>query len=126
MTSCFHSFSEIRMQVWESYTRCLFLSQVVLGVREDVPQAWRPPTSSCACWMRPCCRPELLDSDCDPGCISSLRPFQMVTLLRIHDSYHHSRSKSSSLSRYFMMFRLILDESTHVTKSSRFLKDVSL
>lgn len=33
----------------------------------------------------------------------------------------HSRSKSSSLSRYFMMFRLILDESTHVTKSSMFL-----
>lgn len=33
----------------------------------------------------------------------------------------YSRSKSSSLSRYFMMFLLIFDESTHVTKSSMFL-----
>ena len=34
---------------------------------------------------------------------------------------HHSKSKSSSLSLYFMMLRLILEESTQVTKSSRFL-----
>lgn len=42
---------------------------------------------------------------------------------RIHDQAEasQSRSKSSSLSRYFMMLRLILDESTHVTKSSMFL-----
>ncbi len=33
----------------------------------------------------------------------------------------HSRSKSSSLSRYFMIFRLIFEESTQVTKSSMFL-----
>ena len=33
----------------------------------------------------------------------------------------YKRSKSSSLSRYFRMFRLIFDESTQVTKSSRFL-----
>jgi Pyruvate/2-oxoacid:ferredoxin oxidoreductase delta subunit len=37
-----------------------------------------------------------------------------------------SSSKSSSLSRYFMMFRLILEESTQVTKSSMFLYCVSL
>lgn len=35
------------------------------------------------------------------------------------------RSKSSSLSRYFMMFRLILLESTQVTKSSIFLPVLS-
>ena len=39
--------------------------------------------------------------------------------------YKASNSKSSSLSRYFMMLRLILDESTQVTKSSMFLAFVS-
>jgi hypothetical protein len=37
----------------------------------------------------------------------------------------YSRSKSSNLSRYFMILRLILEESTHVTKSSMFLLIVS-
>lgn len=38
--------------------------------------------------------------------------------MKCHAKTHHSKSKSSSLSRYFKMFRLILLESTHVTKSS--------
>jgi hypothetical protein len=40
-------------------------------------------------------------------------------------AYSASSSKSSSLSRYFMMLRLILEESTQVTKSSMFLVSVS-
>jgi hypothetical protein len=35
---------------------------------------------------------------------------------------YHIRSKSSNLSRYFMMLLLIFESSTHVTKSSRFLR----
>ena len=39
---------------------------------------------------------------------------------RSYKSYN--RSKSSMASRYFMMFFLILEESTQVTKSSMFLE----
>jgi hypothetical protein len=40
-------------------------------------------------------------------------------------AYSASSSKSSSLSRYFMILRLIFEESTQVTKSSMFLTRVS-
>jgi hypothetical protein len=40
-------------------------------------------------------------------------------------AYNASSSKSSSLSRYFIILRLIFEESTHVTKSSIFLAHVS-
>src|SRR5215469_10849899 len=38
---------------------------------------------------------------------------------------YHSKSKSSNLSRYLRILRLIFEESTHVTKSSIFLVIVS-
>jgi len=43
-----------------------------------------------------------------------------------HLFYIISRSKSSSLSRYFMMFLLIFDESTQVTKSSMLLLSLAV
>jgi hypothetical protein len=65
----------------------------------------------------------LMISSGEPGSLdSSLSQWNEFCL----PTQSYIRSKSSNLSRYFRMLRLILELSTQVTKSSRFLYHISI
>jgi len=63
-----------------------------------------------------------VESETPVNAVVSINAAQHATERYPHNA---SSSKSSNLSRYFMMLRLILEESTQVTKSSMFLAIVN-
>lgn len=91
---------------------------------ESGGQAWRPPA---LCAAR--CKRTSPSSSAPQLQLGSKLATDGHALWHCSSCFMHGgdyrRSKSSSLSRYFIMFRLILDESTQVTKSSRLLYMVS-
>jgi len=63
-----------------------------------------------------------VESETPVNAVVSINAAQHATERHPHNA---SSSKSSNLSRYFIMLRLILEESTQVTKSSMFLAIVN-